>query len=217
MNDTFGSCPRAQIPAETPRLDMAVSGSRPSSPIDEGSASYKPDEGPCAYVEDDGSRCSSVAYPHRCDHSRGGCHEYRPVPPDSSVTEATKPAESFGYSTDEEMFYGDCPTREEALAEAIRENPDAWRIWTAKRVPLDLVQCFPPVDHLLDMIRDNSADVTCLDVLDCVEPSAEQRLDDALRAAFGAWLKAEGFDKYWTADDDQEHRVKPDPDEEPDA
>lgn len=118
---------------------------------------------------------------------------------------------SFGYSHDGEMFYGNCPTREAALAEGIQENPDAWNIWTARRVALDLAQCFPPAYHLLDTVRDSAADVTVVDVLDAVSPEAEKRLDEALRATFRAWLKAEGFDKYWTAEDDERHIAREEP------
>lgn len=117
-------------------------------------------------------------------------------------------SEHFGYSHDEETFYGKCESREAALAEGRKEYGDERTIWTARHIPLDITRFMPTGDSVIDAIQDNHEEGP-LEILDTVTGQQRDSLTEALRDAFKAWAaQEEVFIAYWAADDVIEHPGK---------
>jgi hypothetical protein len=104
----------------------------------------------------------------------------------SSPAEERKPVE-YGWSNDEEVYYGHFPTREAALDEGRESDEDA-TIWTGRCIPLDLGRFVIPGAYLIEHIQDAASDEFPWDLLDGIPAAAADALTDRVRAAFVKWM-----------------------------
>ena len=118
----------------------------------------------------------------------------------------------FGWSTDGELFRGEATSREEALAEAKREYPNAKHLWTAAQRPLDIrILASGFAERVMESITDNIADEVgdlADGLFESVTEEQETELDEALAAVISDWVERHGLQpQFYGVSDVEEHRV----------
>lgn len=97
----------------------------------------------------------------------------------------------FGYSFDEEVFYGNCETREEALEEGMEEYHEYGTIYTGRLVEYRASEFVPPVDRMLDDMADNACERVGDEVVDVwlfnLPPDVKRELADSIKRLVDEW------------------------------
>lgn len=119
---------------------------------------------------------------------------------------------TYGWSVDEELFFGEYASREEALAAALKENPEKTTVWTARSEKpniRDLVSYMG--SRFIEQAGERAYEIgghAAEGWLTGVGPEEEKALDAALVEAFVTWAKNRGFTPdWWTAADVIQHHV----------
>ena len=99
----------------------------------------------------------------------------------------------WGYSTNEELYSGECDTKEEAIAEAIAESEDSYTLhvgqYKAVRPEINGYQiCEQVGEHAYEQCGE-----VCIDWLGYVPKEQEQLLTKRLTDVFYDWCKEFGY------------------------
>lgn len=116
----------------------------------------------------------------------------------------------YCWSKDEEGFTGDFETREEALAEAKRENPEYTVFWTGEAQPKTAAY-FITVDHLLEDMQGQADDVAGEASEDWL-PDWRSQVDtqDELKAIIAKFVDEHWPVKFFSVDKIEKHEAAPD-------
>lgn len=132
-------------------------------------------------------------------------------PPDvgSETKEREEDGMRYGWSANEENFTGDFETREEALAEAKRENPEHTTLWTGERHPKSAAD-FVNVGSLLEDMQvaaDDEAGEAAEDWLPGWNKEKDKQ--DALKAIIAQFVDATWPCRFWVVEKIEAHEVTP--------
>lgn len=123
----------------------------------------------------------------------------------------------YGYSTNEEMFSGECMTRQEAVEECILENDylnEGDTFWTAEQEAIDLQSHIPNAEQILEDLEESIGDEAgevSEDFLNDVTQEQTNELDQAISFVILGWFKAHDLmPTFWKAKNVEEYTVTKD-------